>query len=223
MNDFLTLIAATSRELLPLRHSSNDHGSQDFNTHRIFQGSISGIELCSISTGIGRSCVRRTLEEVFERIPIHRALLIGICGGVLPGFKTGQSLLPARIQDVRGEFALKVPLSDWPVLQTIAGEVPEVHAGGVLVTTDRVQSRENKERLLQFCPEVQAVDMEALEFGRICHENDCSWAVLKTIADPSDFEIPQEGKKSELLERLIDRAIQINTRLVESVIQKLGS
>jgi len=201
-----------------------------------------GLDVAFLVTGVGARRTRRSLEEAFEQGGTLRLLLIGICGGVDPALQTGETLFPSRVQDLSGEMVFERDRSPWRWLEDALGrrDAP-VRPGGDWVTAPHMLDTTEKQRLWQANSNIRGVDLEALEVARFARERSTAWAVLKTVADPSDFVLPPKesfpsffhereesgGESTEpnareislrLFESRIDAAVKANTHVVKDVL-----
>jgi nucleoside phosphorylase len=218
----LAVVVATAAEAAPLEALLSEARRLPSARGRIVVGDFAGQAIALIETGSGAKSVRRTLEEAFEVLQIGRMLLAGVCGGVNPGLESGRSFLPERVQDEREELWIDV---DSSLRQGMAEALEDILSQGVLASAGRVLGREEKRWLRARCPDVQAVDMEAMEFGRVASERDMAWAVLKTVADPFDFDLPGDLaalENSPGLRKLVGEAASENARIVEKAIRALS-
>ena len=64
-------------------------------------------------------------------------------------------------------------------------------------------------------------DLEALEFAKVATQHGITWAVLKTVADPFDFDLPAEAgllKGLPSFTQAVQSAVRENTRLVRELL-----
>ncbi len=217
------VVVATAREAAPVGKCFSASQALDVGEARLLLGEFAGRQLALLQTGVGPKQTRRALEEVFERLTAERILLAGVCGGISARLRTGDSFFPQRIQDARGDFWLEVNPVAWVWVEGVLGEFPQrVLTQGVLASVDTMLGREGKRQIHNRQPAVQAVDMEALEFGRFAHERGAVWAVLKTVADPLDFDLPADlaaRERSPNLDKVLKQAIETNGRLVKEILR----
>ncbi len=236
MNPILVLAAATARELSRLRGCLSDERPTESSASFLIQGHLGGSSIGLVETGIGRKRLADRLDEAVDRFHCGRILLVGICGGIDPTLKTGQSVIPGWVSDPTGDLRIPIPWDAWPELARLQRNSQDsIGIGGDLVSATRMLSAEEKQKLHALRPGVHAVDLESLAFGRFCQGQGLPWAVLKTIADPAGMELPgargiallrlpgdlpPEAKVSDRFypfQNAVEEAIENNTRAVLSL------
>jgi len=213
----MAVVVATGEEGAPLVASLGDRCEWSLRPGRVVLGDFKGRRWGVVETGVGAKRMRRALEALLELLPVERLLLAGVCGGIAPCLPTGRSFFPRRVRDALGNFWLETDQAAWkwagPALSNTFTE-------GALVSAERLAGRLEKQRLREKNPDAQAVDLEAVEFARVAAERGIPWAVLKTVADPYDLDLPAEV---HLLDRVpglsqaVQTAIRENTRLVQRI------
>ncbi len=236
MNPIPVLAAATVRELSRLRGClSGEQITESFASFGV-QGNLGGSPIGLVETGIGGKHLADRLDEAVDRFHCGRILLIGICGGIDPALKTGQSVIPGWVSDLTGDLRIPILSDAWPELARLQENASDfVKIGGDLVSATRMLSKEEKQRLHALRPGVHAVDLESLAFGRFCQGRGLLWAVLKTVADPAGMELPPAREmallrlpgdlspETEVSDRFypfqnaVEEAIENNTRAVLSL------
>lgn len=236
MNSLLVLAAATARELSCLRQRLRDERSGESSSCLLVQGNLGGTPVALLETGVGGKRLADRLEEAVERFDCGRILLIGICGGIDPALKTGQSVIPGWVSDLSGDLRIPVSPRAWP---EIAGFQKDsqvmIGLGGDIVSASRMLSAEEKQRLHTLRPGACAVDLESLAFSRCCQGHGIPWAVLKTVADPAGMELLTAREMALLrlpgdhasdiavsdrfppFQQAVEKAIKNNTRTVLSL------
>jgi nucleoside phosphorylase len=187
----LALAAATYVELQPVEALLQGPVKETVEKARLTYGTIGQIPVCLVQTGVGAKRVQRSLPSVLEHLQPERIMLIGVCGAVSPSLETGVTIFPDLVTDASAEFSLSINKAHWSWMDSVL-ETDLVHQGGTFASTDRVFRSKGKRELAQRVPGVVAVDMEAVAFGKVSKASGVPWAVLKTVADSLECELPPE-------------------------------
>lgn len=206
----LAIVAACDWEVAPFLKTLKRLQSSPLLKGRLHQGSYQNCEITLLETGVGQKRMRQVLEEFLEHWNPQNLLLAGVCGGVSSQLRSGDTLLPVKVCDMRRETLFAA--SEWIPRKLIEQMIPKIYTGGILASADRMLGLKDKQLLAQSSPDIQAVDMEALAFARCAAERGIPWAVIKTVGDSAEMRLPDSA-----LMPLIARKIPLKTQLIHSV------
>lgn len=169
----IAIIAAMEREVWPLirnwKARTIEHAGR---RHRLFENASENRSAALICGGIGAEAARRATEAIIREVSPARVISVGFAGALDPSLKVGDIFEPRS------------------VINAADGARTEIGSGeGVLVSSATVANMEQKNRLAKSYT-ARAVDMEAAAVGQGAEARGVEFAVLKTISDAADFDMP---------------------------------
>jgi adenosylhomocysteine nucleosidase len=162
------IVAAMEREVSPFIRNSKVVTQENGGRFFKFYERANTVVVCG---GIGVEAARRATEAVIELYGIEVVQSVGYAGALTSALRIGDVLSPSRVIDMRD------------------GSSSQLEGQGVLMTSSRVASAEEKGRLAQ-AYNADAVDMEAAAVAKGAEARSVGFSVLKVISDESDFEMP---------------------------------
>ena len=135
-----------------------------------YSGRTGGAEIVAARTGIGTKGAAEATERILGTGSVDHLLVVGIAGGVPPGTKVGDLVVPELVVNgATGSEHRPSPLGD-------------IAPRGTLSTSDEFLVDEA--RLAEMADRgVVAVDMETAAIGAVCEAQDCAWSVFRGISD----------------------------------------
>ena len=136
----------------------------------VHAGALGGRRVLATMTGIGVPAARDTARRLIEATPLDHVIVVGVAGGVEPGLRIGDVVVPETvIAGWSGEAHHPAPL----------GSVPP---RGRLLTTETLET--GPEVLATRLAEgITAVDMETAAVAEVCDRNGVPWSVVRSISD----------------------------------------
>ena len=136
-------------------------------------------------TGVGVDRARQGMESLLiSSRDISTVVGIGFAGGIHPEAKAGDLVIPSEISANGGsicpEPALRRSLSAFGLGKTWSR---------LATCEDFLTSARSKEELFRNTG-VEAVDMESAAWGEVCRNRGIPWAIVRSILDRADEEIP---------------------------------
>jgi adenosylhomocysteine nucleosidase len=147
---------------------------------RIIQCFFKG-DVIAAAGGIGTSSAEATARALVEKYRPEFLVSAGLAGALTDDLKAGSVVLPELVVDAATG-------AEYP-----CGNRSKSVAGGVLVTTAVVASKQTKSELAQKF-HASAVDMEAAAVARAAHEKGIAFGCVKAISDECGFLMPPMGR-----------------------------
>jgi adenosylhomocysteine nucleosidase len=184
---FTLIVAAMDEELAPLRRRCRIAERLRVGGCRVERGFLGETPVLLARTGEGRERAARGAEELLERFPVRRMLVVGIAGGLTPALHHGSLVLARRVQDDEGT----APAPDAAWLRD-AERLQGVKVGTV-VTADRIlvtasAKAEASARLPE--QEAGAVDLESAAYATVAAGRGVPYLVLRAISDVAEEDLP---------------------------------
>jgi hopanoid-associated phosphorylase len=150
---------------------------------------------CDVTVAFSGGSAERARSEAKRLVAQGAAALVsfGIAGGLAPGLRAGDLLLP--------EIVSSAGSGSWPV-DPIWRE--RVHArlaalepkAGALVGSERVVATASDKRALFEAVGAIAVDLESHAVAAVANEAGIPFLVLRALADPADQVVPQVAREA---------------------------
>jgi adenosylhomocysteine nucleosidase len=136
----------------------------------IYRGPFCGADVVATVTSMGIEAATEVTERLLDRYDADEVLVIGIAGGIGPGVRIGDLVVPtAVIHGTTGKEYQPSPL---------AGLEPS----GKMVTTDGLVVDEDRQAGF-VARGAFAADMETAAIAEVCERRGCRWAVVRAISD----------------------------------------
>lgn len=192
------IVAPLSRELRPLlrrvgarRTGSLPHGDR-------YAGRVGGRPLTLAVLGDGARRFTAGLEALSNDLRPRRALLVGVAGGLSPGFEPGSVVRAGRVLQARsGELTAEWVPPASPPLAPLADRRHGVEVGTVVTAERIVGSRDEKAALWRLAGEAEraVVDLESASFARFWAQQPAAeapreWTILRAVSDPQENDLP---------------------------------
>jgi adenosylhomocysteine nucleosidase len=124
----------------------------------------------------------------------------GIAGGLHPGMKTGDLVIPDLILEENDKKNCALPWdADCPfagqAYEALVAEGESVHRGPIISTNEPVLTVEGK-KVLYARTLALAVDMESAPVARVATEAGLPFFLLRAVCDPADRTVPRDAFES---------------------------
>lgn len=165
----IVVLAAMKSELRPLvRRLSLERSS--LGDLDVYRGASGDSEVVATVTSMGLEAAADVTERLLDRYDADQVLVIGIAGGIGPGVRIGDLVVPtAVIHGTTGEEYTPSPLTG-------------LEPSGKLVTTDGLVVDEDRQAAF-VARGAFAADMETAAIAEVCERRGCRWAVVRAISD----------------------------------------
>jgi nucleoside phosphorylase len=141
------------------------------------------IEVC----GIGAAAAAQVAEAALASKPLQRALVVGLCGFLVPGLRVGDAAIYRSVQSVQDEgVALDVDSGPFEELGTLLPSAHKVRA----VQSGAIVALPSEKSALAERFDVQAVDMESFTLLERLRRGGVEVGVVRIGSDASDDELP---------------------------------
>jgi adenosylhomocysteine nucleosidase len=136
----------------------------------VYRGSVPGADVVALMTGIGMGAATNAVERALDLGPCDHVLVVGIAGGIDPGLRIGDVVVPAVVVDGRNgtEYSC-TPLG------------PRSPAGRVISSDDLLSDTDEQAALA--AQGVTAVDMETGAVAAVCQARGIPWTAFRGISD----------------------------------------
>ena len=171
----IALLAPMPSELRPLlrplslRQEASGAGA-------LYRGALGRAEVVAALTGVGTAAAARATERVLDAGPVDHLLVVGVAGGIGPGVRVGDAILPERVVDLASGASFRPAL--------LGRGTPR----GTLLTSDRLLV--DRAELARLADPASfgaiAVDMETSAVAAVCERRGCPWSVFRAISDRAD-------------------------------------
>jgi adenosylhomocysteine nucleosidase len=151
------------------------------------EGGLNGRRVVLVEAGAGREAATRATEVLLAGHRPRWVISAGFAGGLAPGLRQGDILMPDRLADMSGR-QLEVDFRIDPA--TLASN-PRLHVGRLL-TVDRVIGGAEEKALLGQQYSALAVDMESLAVADVCRRERVRFLAVRVISDAVDERLPPE-------------------------------
>jgi nucleoside phosphorylase len=138
------------------------------------------IEVC----GIGAAAAAQAAEAALAKERPRRALVVGLCGFLVPGLRAGDAAIYTSIQDELVTLDI-----DSALLEELGALLPSAHKVRAVQTLEIVALPSDKSALAQRF-DSQAVDMESFTLVERLRREGVEAAVVRIGSDASDDELP---------------------------------
>jgi adenosylhomocysteine nucleosidase len=162
-----------------------------------FQAEAWCLRALDLGVAFSGGSAERARSEAERLVAEGAAALVsfGLAGGLAPGLRAGDLLLPETVRSARS--------ASWPVDPVwrervharlgAGGREPEA---GALVGSDRVVATATEKRALLEAAGARAVDMESHAVAAVASAAKIPFLVLRAIADPADQVVPQVAREA---------------------------
>jgi nucleoside phosphorylase len=137
---------------------------------RLLRCTLGSLEVVATTTGIGTRAASEAAERLLASTPIQHVIVVGIAGGIGPGIRLGDLVVPEVVIDRSSGVEYRP--------STIGDTVPQ----GILATSDEVLIDPAEAARLE-SQGVLAVDMETAAIASVCERRRCRWSVFRAISD----------------------------------------
>jgi adenosylhomocysteine nucleosidase len=174
--DKVAIVAALPREVAFLVKGAGWRRTKLQSCWRVF-ASERALVVCA---GMGAAPARAAAEAVVASAQPGLLISAGLAGGLAPGWRVGQVMIPASIL---GAISQKRVSWNW------AGELENSAVGGVLFSGSQVAGAEQKRSLARQYG-ADAIDMEAEAVAEVAAHARIPFFAVKAICDEWDFPVP---------------------------------
>jgi adenosylhomocysteine nucleosidase len=136
----------------------------------VYEGAHGDVEIVATTTSMGTVAAAAAAERVLDTRTIDRVVVVGIAGGVDPGFSIGDVFVPTVVIDgATGTEYTPHPFGD-------------LEPRGKLSTSDEFIVDDT--RLARMAADgIVAVDMETSAVAAVCERRGTPWSVFRAISD----------------------------------------
>ena len=138
------------------------------------------IEVC----GSGAAAAARAAEAALAREPLHGALVIGLCGFLVPGLRVGEDAIYSSIQDEHVTLEI-----DAALVKELSALLPSARSVRAVQSPAIVALPSAKDALAQRFG-AQAVDMESFTLVERLRRAGVGAGIVRVGSDTSDDELP---------------------------------
>lgn len=203
----IAIVSAMAEELAALLAEARDVTVQTHAGRRFHVGTLHGVPVVLVLSGIGKVAAALTTTLLAERHAPQALVFTGVAGGLGDGVRVGDVVFAEALlqhdMDASPLFPrFEVPLTGRarfdadPALTAALVEAAEsVGAGatapalhrGLVISGDRfVSAAAECAALRQALPDALAVEMEGAALAQVCHDLGLPFAVLRSISDRAD-------------------------------------
>ncbi len=136
----------------------------------VFRGTLGGVDLAAVLTGIGTRPAARTTEWTLHSLRPDHLLVVGIAGAIGHDVDVGDLVVPARVIDLATG------------VEYLPARFGDALPRGTLVTTDELLVDPARVADLER-QGVTAVDMETAAIAAVCERHACPWSAFRAISD----------------------------------------
>lgn len=154
---------------------------------RIEVGSLYGVEVVLVRTGMGAANAAAAAERVLEAFTVSEVLLIGFAGGTQPGLETPDLVACSELTNLAGNSG-KVASS--PALIERAQRTGLISATEPSVTVGRVISSARDKQDLGRKHGAAVVEMEGFPVLREAHLRRVPGLMVRAVLDPVEMSFP---------------------------------
>jgi adenosylhomocysteine nucleosidase len=154
---------------------------------------------CLRGPGVAIACsggsAERARSEAQRLLGQGAAALVsfGLAGGLAPGLRAGELLLPEMVRSAGGASWPVDPVWRERVHARLAALEPKA---GAVVGSERVVATASDKRDLLEASGAEAVDMESHAVAAVATEAGIPFLVLRALADPADQVVPQVAREA---------------------------
>ncbi|MFP4522348.1 MAG: hypothetical protein ACLFQK_09400 [Fibrobacterota bacterium] len=149
-------------------------------------------KLIIVKTGIGKRAVKEAAEVLFNHNSPDILISAGLCGGAAPGIECPDIIVPEKLGHI--SHPGKILPSD-PGLFSLFAELKSgylnIKTGGIMLGSNKINSREDKIKLSEDCPELTAVDMESYYLADIAKDMKIKFIAARSVSDDIDYIFPK--------------------------------
>ena len=165
----VALLAPMRPELRPLRRLLALRAAPDVGPAG-FRGALGALEVVAAVAGIGTRAAAAAAERLLDATAPERVVVVGIAGGVGPGARVGDLVVPERVLDLATGVAYR---------PSLLGVTP---ARGTLATCDALVADPERSAALARAG-VIALDMETAAIAAVCERRGVAWSVFRALSD----------------------------------------
>lgn len=165
----------------------------------LFESRWRGLRLYVVRTGVGKKNAERAARRMLEIATPSVGISFGLCGAVAHDLKVGQTVLSTEVLDLEagkrfnfGDCFGASPLAMTGYNLSLRGgrRPPWQSPQSLIVTSDKVLGRDEKEKLLREISDARVCDMESSALAAVFSEKKIPFAALRTVSDRWDAEFP---------------------------------
>jgi adenosylhomocysteine nucleosidase len=197
------LVAAEGRELRGVLRRCRNRRRLNWPLEFAWEGELDGAHVWLAAGGHGQRLAGRTAETALRYLRPDVVVSVGFCGALDPALQPGQVLVPNRIQ----------VLEDGRCYEAAPPSAAPVHAGGTLLSCDRVVTSLEEKSRLRFSG-ATAVDMEAAAVAAAARAATTAFCCVKAVTDLAseplrvDFNAARDGDGRIRVSRVLAGAIR---------------
>lgn len=180
------VIVALPHEAKALLPELKVHAQTTYHAGKLYEGEYRKRPVLLLQTGMGSANATRAVEFLLEHHPVHRCLITGYCGGLVPGLKTGHGVLATRLLSQADEKSILQP--EFPQLDSLRTGLKsqglEVQEGSLVEVARPVLELKDKQSLQQTSGAI-AVDMESFSVLKALKADEkIASLILRFVVDP---------------------------------------
>lgn len=171
MSSSIVLFGAMYFELKPLlRKLHVIHEWREKETH-LFEARYRDLPVWVVRTGVGKKKAEMAARQLLQKVSPKLGLSVGLCGAIDPSLQVGQTILSRTLPGFNHS-----KLTKW--------------VSGRIVSVDQVLGPDEKQKIRSQISDALACDMESSALASVFQERQIPFAVLRTVSDRLDAELP---------------------------------
>lgn len=215
------LVFALNEELKPILKKTKTEAAVTLRQSTITQGRFRGIPLLLCRTGIGMGNSHEGCEWLIEKFHPSLVVSAGYAGGLQPGLRPGELLLPTEVHSESGDiFSPDRDHAD-RLANLIEEESIPCHTGSLLTVFNAL--KKTAEKTTAGKRGYVGVDMETASIASLCRKNGIPLVSLRVVFDPLEMELPGTDAAGTLQQAFkIPQLVRMNLTCQQSLSRVLA-
>lgn len=198
----VAIVSAMAEELAALLAQARDVTVQHHAGRRFHVGTLHGVPVVLVLSGIGKVAAALTTTLLAERHAPQALVFTGVAGGLGEGVRVGDVVFADTLLQHDMDASPLFPRFEVPLTgrsrfgtdpdltaalvaaaQALGDTAPALHHGLVISGDRFVSAAAECAALRQALPDALAVEMEGAALAQVCHDLGLPFAVLRSISD----------------------------------------